>query len=502
MKKTVLYSIAFSLILGMTSCENWLDVNPKAEIKADKLFNTETGFKDALTGLYIGMTHKDIYGANLSWQAIEFMSGQYQDARNSFIELQKYNFSHNSAKNFIDAVWAKEYNIISETNLLLESLEKKGNVLNPTLYNVIKGEALAIRAMCHFDLIRLFAKGNPGNHRTILSEPCIPYITEYGKSITAQKSYEATLKLLHQDLDAALSCLKSDPLYTGQIERPEDYEDVTDDIFFEGTYYKGRETRLAWPAVLLLNARVYLWEGNEKAALENAGTLIKAYEKYIEKGYKEWATESSYVDNSSETYRDYVFQGELLFALDVQKLEDYVASAYPDYVNGNFNYDRLIQTEDFLSGMFNTPLNTESDLRFKKQWENTGKGYLTVKVRKTKGSWFTNYLPLMRISEAYLIAAECLKKSDKKQAVKYMNFLKEKRNINPRFYLPADISEEDLQQEIIQDYRREFTQEGQLFFCYKRLGLKTFPGIQYNEMTDQQYQLPYPDIENELGQRQ
>ena len=83
-----------------------------------------------------------------------------------------------------------------------------------------------------------------------------------------------------------------------------------------------------------------------------------------------------------------------------------------------------------------------------------------------------------------------------------MNFLKTKRNIPESSFLPENISVEELQQEIIQDYRREFTQEGQLFFCYKRLGLQTFPGIQYETMTDVQYQLPYPDIENELGQRQ
>lgn len=41
------------MLLCITSCEKWLDVNPKSEIKADKLFDTEAGFKDALTGLYI-----------------------------------------------------------------------------------------------------------------------------------------------------------------------------------------------------------------------------------------------------------------------------------------------------------------------------------------------------------------------------------------------------------------------------------------------------------------
>ncbi|WP_418233187.1 RagB/SusD family nutrient uptake outer membrane protein [Butyricimonas virosa] len=499
MKRTVLYGILILTFLCTTSCEKWLDVNPKSEIKADKLFDTEAGFKDALTGLYINMTSKDVYGANLSWQAIEFMAGQYDGGNSSYIELQKYNFEHNTSKYFINAVWAKEYNIISETNLLLESLEKKGNILNPTLYNVIKGEALAIRAMCHFDLIRLFAKGNLTDRQEILAEPCIPYVTEYSKEITDQQPYEATLQLLHQDINDALFCLKSDPLYTGTEERPEDYDNVTNDIFFKGTYYKGRETRLSYPAVLLLNARVYLWEGNQEKALEYAKKLIESYEQYVAQGKKRWATESSNVSSEGEN-RDYVFQGELLFALDVQKLEEYIENAYSEYVNGNRNNDRLIQSGQFVEKLF-TSLST-SDLRFRKQWQPAGDNFLTVKIRKTEGQQYSNYLPLMRISEAYLIAAECLKTSNKKQAVEYMNFLKTKRNIPTNAFLPENISTKDLQQEIIQDYRRELTQEGQLFFCYKRLGLQTFPSIQSDIMTDTQYKLPYPDIENELGQRE
>ena len=118
MKKTLLYGISVLTLLCITSCEKWLDVNPKSEIKADKLFDTEAGFKDALTGLYINMTSNDAYGANLSWQAIEFMAGQYDGGKSSYIELQKYNFEHSISKDFINTVWAKEYNIISETNVL------------------------------------------------------------------------------------------------------------------------------------------------------------------------------------------------------------------------------------------------------------------------------------------------------------------------------------------------------------------------------------------------
>ena len=501
MKKRIYIGVCLLLPI-LAACNDWLDVSPKSEIKADELFETEAGFKDALTGLYIGMTDASVYGANLSWQEIEWMAGQYTETNNSFAELQRYNYESSIAKSFIEDVWLKEYNIIAEANLLLESLEVNGGNLNPTLYNVIKGEALAVRAMCHFDLIRLFAKGNLANRPEVLSEPCVPYVTAYSKETTGQLSYEATLELLHQDIEDALECLKSDPLYTGEVERPDDYDAVTDDIFFEGTFYKGRETRLSYPAVLLLNARVYLWEGNKEKALEYAGDFMEAYDVYVADGDNDLATENNNIGGDVEAAgRDYVFQGELLFALDVQKLEDYLNGAYSETVGGNHNYDRLFQNTDFVAELFGS-LNT-SDLRFRGQWEAAGNsGYLTVKVRKTQDNYYANYVPLMRISEAYLIAAECLMDSDKPAAVGLMNYLKEKRNIPPTDYLPEDISLEDLRAEIIQDYRREFCQEGQLFFCYKRLGLTTFTGMVGNEMTDVQYRLPYPDIENELAGRQ
>lgn len=39
-----IYLIAWSI----SSCSDWLDVQPKTAIPADKLFETESGFRDAL----------------------------------------------------------------------------------------------------------------------------------------------------------------------------------------------------------------------------------------------------------------------------------------------------------------------------------------------------------------------------------------------------------------------------------------------------------------------
>ena len=41
-----------SMALCCSSCSDWLDVNPKSQVKEEALFSKETGFQDALLGIY------------------------------------------------------------------------------------------------------------------------------------------------------------------------------------------------------------------------------------------------------------------------------------------------------------------------------------------------------------------------------------------------------------------------------------------------------------------
>ena len=47
-----------------SACADWVNVSPKDEIEADKLFKSENGFKVALIGVYSRMTLLDNYGKN------------------------------------------------------------------------------------------------------------------------------------------------------------------------------------------------------------------------------------------------------------------------------------------------------------------------------------------------------------------------------------------------------------------------------------------------------
>ena len=52
--------IALSL-MALTSCNDWLDVSPKSQIKEEEQFSREGGYKDQLTGVYTAMSSTSMY---------------------------------------------------------------------------------------------------------------------------------------------------------------------------------------------------------------------------------------------------------------------------------------------------------------------------------------------------------------------------------------------------------------------------------------------------------
>lgn len=120
---------------SISSCSDWLDVQPKTAIPADKLFETESGFRDALTGFYLKMTDIGLYGKELSYGYIEALACNY-DGYPEFGGLSwkpriyEYDNLFLSKK---DGIYLKMYNIIVNINNFLGYLEKIVPLLRRTL---------------------------------------------------------------------------------------------------------------------------------------------------------------------------------------------------------------------------------------------------------------------------------------------------------------------------------------------------------------------------------
>ena len=176
MKKYIV-GICFSMLF-FTSCSDWLNVEPKTTVKEEEVFSRELGFKEALTGAYIKMASTGLYARNLSYGFLDVLGGRYNQGTN---QKDYYTFAPDPSslvESYCESIWSNMYNIIANLNNLLYYCDKNKSVFTtPDYYEIIKGEALGLRAFLHFDLLRMYGpiyKENPGAKR-------IAYRTEFTK---------------------------------------------------------------------------------------------------------------------------------------------------------------------------------------------------------------------------------------------------------------------------------------------------------------------------------
>ena len=148
-----------ALLLGavmLTSCDDFLDVRPKSEKVEDELFKNADGFESAIYGVYGSMQVNNLYGKEMLWGLTEIMAQDFDQNTTSSRALARYQYSSNDdlQKRFAN-VWTAAYTSIGYANNVLKNLEGRSESELP-LYNLYKGEMLAVRAYLHFDLLRLF----------------------------------------------------------------------------------------------------------------------------------------------------------------------------------------------------------------------------------------------------------------------------------------------------------------------------------------------------------
>ena len=69
--KQIIYILLTTTMLGLMSCSDWLDVSPKTSIPTDKQFESESGFKDALTGIYLKLGTTTLYAGDLTYAYLD-----------------------------------------------------------------------------------------------------------------------------------------------------------------------------------------------------------------------------------------------------------------------------------------------------------------------------------------------------------------------------------------------------------------------------------------------
>ena len=247
-------AMAGVLAVPTTSCSDWLDVKMSDKIMENALFSTNNGFMTALNGVYMGMI--DVYGDDLSVGIIDVMA-QYYDMVNgnhTYKVFANYQYEDEAFKTKSNNIWTKMYALLANVNNLLEHCDEEGSALRSEYYPIVKGEALALRAMMHFDLLRLYG---PSYNENTKSTTAIPYQEDAKREISPLRSAEYIVDRVIEDLKAASELLKdNDPVFTTGVGNA-----VTSDDGLERADFTYRQLRLNYFAVQTLLARAYLWKG-------------------------------------------------------------------------------------------------------------------------------------------------------------------------------------------------------------------------------------------------
>lgn len=474
MKQILYILIAGLLLTTATSCEDWLDVRPKTEVKVDDNFKTAQGFKDALTGIYLLMCDESLYGRELSFGMVDVLGKQitqpFYSTNAQYYYIAQYSFEEENSKSVIDPIWKNMYHVIANVNSLITHIDQADESLFTGVeYHIVRGEAYALRAFLHFDLLRLFGH----SYKAGADTKAIPYETTYDHKTTPLSTVSEAISLALADLTVAEQELAEDPVITDRGSS--DYSD----------YLRFRFQKFNYFAVKLLQARIHLYKEDYTEAFSAASRVIQQ-ESFT------WVP-SGDVTTTIPAGRNMIFWQELVFALNITNLQDIMS----DWERGNYTKS----TYQFATVYETAQSGYSYDYRY--QYLTADAGYERYHIKLAQypdsdyGMLLTQKLPVMRLSEAYYIAAECrLRQNDAAGAVGYLNTVRQARNLGGVEELLPNLSADQIQEEIFKEYAKEFAMEGQLFYYYKRLNS---PAIRFytGTMSGDAYVLPMPLSERE-----
>lgn len=480
--KKIIYTMIIACTTLFASCDSWLEVKPYDQIAEGELQKSEEGYQKMLNGIYIDLNSDALYGQTLSVEMIEVMGGAYTIGTDNSVwgnykDLSSYQYNTEYWRNRLDQTWNKAYALILNCNKILETIDGNKNLFTDGSYYIIKGEALALRAMLHFDMLRLFGPVYSKDS----DKKAIPYYTKQTNSPEPILTAQEVMEKITTDYEDALNYLANDPVKT-EGTMMSSTEDGS------SNFLRYRALRLNYYAVEALMARAYLYMGNKTEAFKYATDVIKTADQNI----------FPFVDKNlvigSPADPDRIFSSEVLFALTntsrgtIHK-NFFDPSRLPNYV---FRMDDSMMSNLVYGGAATTG-GYQDDYRYRACWMATGSNRYFYKYSDmvANGSIQNTMIPMVRLGEMFLIAAES-QSGDLKAGVQYVNALRRNRGVANLTTLTPDLQK--------YEYIRELYGEGQLFFLYKRLNsdiITSATSSKNPKASDLIFVVPLPDTETE-----
>ena len=462
---------ALMLTISAASCNKYLNIPPEGLIPVEGAYKDVPAINARLNSIYIGLAHNNLYGRNITMSTLETLGQRFNlNFENELYQLSLYNYADKESLRIMDNIWSTAYSNIFNINEFIASLDmyylQAG--LSTAQRDIYAGEAIAARAFIHFDLLRLFGPV----YAVDSLNTAIAYNANTETVVKELLPANELIKAVIADLKLAEGLLAQDPIIQ---------EGVMPETTIAGNnFMRRRNYRFNYFAVKALQARVHLYRQDKVSTHLAAMELIKAAEIFP------WTTVRNAISDKQNP--DRVYSTEMIMGV----LNSNLYSNFTRYFSPSLTDKEILSSNP--SRVVSWFEGNEHDYRYLPQWVTPTDGSKTYPTNikfqdindNTKPYRFT--IPLIKLSEMYLIAAETA--ADPASALAYLNILRNKRGI---FNLDGQVN---LSTELLKEYRKEFFGEGQLFFFYKRKNVSSIPNGALNSgnisMSSNTYKVPLP----------
>lgn len=454
-----IFILTTALLFG--SCSKLLDIEPRQSIDSSEALTTREGINAAVTQVYTYFKSISLYGRDLlaiaealadETQIINRAGGRYVNEGQNVIN------SHLGG-------WATYYAGINNINLILEALPT--SPFTAAEQASIEGELKFLRALLYFNLSRVYAyepkvavpAQDRGSVPLVLTGISSPEQIQYPKRATVTEVYTQL------------------------------YADLTDAVAKAPT--TGAPNRATKGAAQALFARVALYN-------EDFPNAIKYATDALASGVGRFVGTTDYVASwRSNSHPESIF--EILFQTRQESLgvNDALQTAYttiesvaqanslaalrPTPLPPANGYGGIVPTTAFLARY------DAADVRRQLYQLGLNRSNAVVtectKFLGKSGVIYMDNVPVIRVSELYLIRAEALVRSngDLTAALADVNRIRTRAGLTAR---PATLTSTEIQDEIVLQRRLELAFEGHRWFDLKRRGqnvVKTTGNVPYGD---------------------
>lgn len=421
-----IYAPVLLLLLLVTgSCKkSFLDRQPYAALPTPEAITTADDMETALNAVYAGLRTPALFGRTIPLIGDELADNVYIFANqnsNRYLEFMQINYTVNNGNS--RGIWQGAYNTILNTNNIINSTLPSSDVVDE-----LRGQALGIRALMYFELVKHFSRPYTVVGPTALGVPIILTYDPFKKP--SRNTLGEVYAQIEKDLKDAIPLL-------------------TDD---RSSGYLGQAAAKA------LLARMYEFKGDWTNALATAEDVINnsGYSLLTLSQFGSYWRANTPRNDGVETLFEIV--NDLVGNADIDALAYFYDQAgYGDALASQSLYN-LFATNDLRRGLFLPSSPTRGNVRVVNKYPNT--------TQPDKDE-----VKIVRLSEVYLIAAEAAynkNPSNEILARSYLNAVATQRDQTFVGYVSTGAA---LLNDILLERRKELAFEGHRYWDLARYNL-------------------------------